>query len=186
MQICLTFVQKGPETRLRRYPFCLICLLMGVIVLIPHNNNNSITTKNMLKKTLFANPKKKKTKIGYKWAIFKVTGLNTRELKPNLKLVVPQGFYKRCAFFIILPYPYLSFFRLSCQFQTEQIFNIYNCIFPISIFSRRNYIFICFPFVCISKTLSSFSVCHANSRRSKYSGKEKRRKCLLFAICGFE
>ena len=32
---------------------------MGVIVLIPHNNNNSITTKNMLKKTLFANPKKK-------------------------------------------------------------------------------------------------------------------------------
>ena len=51
-----------------------------------------------------------------------------------LKLVVPQGFYKRCVFFIILPYPYLSFFRLSCQFQTEQIFNIYNCIFPISIF----------------------------------------------------
>ena len=85
-------------------------------------------------------------------------------------------------FFIILPYPYLSFFRLSCQFQTEQIFNIYNCIFPISIFSRRNYIFICFPFVCISETLSSFSVCHANSRRSKNILGKKSDESVYYSL----
>ena len=62
-QICLNFVQKGPETRLRRYPFCLMCLLMGVIVLIPHNNNNPITTKNMLKKNFVCKPKEKKRKL---------------------------------------------------------------------------------------------------------------------------
>ena len=138
------------------------------------------------KKTLFANPKKKKTKIGYKWAIFKVTGLNTRELKPNLKLVVPQGFYKRCAFlsFCLIPIYHSSACLVSSRQNKYSIFTIASSLFRF--FSRRNYIFICFPFVCISETLSSFSVCHANSRRSKYSGKEKRGKCLLFAICGFE
>ena len=131
MQICLTFVQKGPETRLRRYPFCLICLLMGVIVLIPHNNNNPIATKNMLKKTLFANPKKKKTKIGYKWAIFKVTGLITRELKPNLKLVVPQGFYKRCAFlsFCLIPIYHSSACLVSSRQNKYSIFTIAFSLF---------------------------------------------------------
>ena len=71
MQICLNFVQKGPETRLQRYPFCLICLLMGVIVLIPHNNNNPITTKNMLKKLCLQTLRK--TRLTYNCAHLRST-----------------------------------------------------------------------------------------------------------------
>ena len=74
---------------------------------------------------------RKKTKIGYKWAIFKVTGLNTRELKPNLKLVVPQGFYKRCAFlsFCLIPIYHSSACLVSSRQNKYSIFTIASSLF---------------------------------------------------------
>ena len=83
------------------------------------------------KKNFVCKPKEKKTKIGYKWAIFKVTGLNTRELKPNLKLVVPQGFYKRCAFlsFCLIPIYHSSACLVSSRQNKYSIFTIAFSLF---------------------------------------------------------